>query len=53
MPHFLLQEEEETVEFEDLGLVDVLCQAARSLGWKNPTKIQKESIPVALEGRVR
>ena len=37
--------------FADLGLVDVLCDAAKTLGWKTPTKIQKEAIPVALEGR--
>ena len=34
------------------GVVDVLCQACERLGWKNPTKIQKEAIPVALEGFV-
>ena len=45
------EEEEEVVEFSSLGLVDVLCEAAKSLGWKNPTKIQKEAIPIALEGR--
>jgi ATP-dependent RNA helicase DDX47/RRP3 len=45
------EEEEEVVEFSDLGIVDVLCEAAKSLGWKNPTKIQKEAIPIALEGR--
>ena len=37
--------------FESLQLVDTLCDACRSLGWKNPTKIQEESIPKALEGR--
>ena len=45
------EEVEELVEFSDLGLVDVLCDAAKSLGWKNPTKIQKEAIPIALEGK--
>lgn len=37
--------------FEDLGINEVLCQACTRLGWKNPTKIQKEAIPVALEGK--
>ncbi len=32
--------------------MDVLCEAAKTLGWKHPTKIQREAIPVALEGRV-
>ncbi|XP_057310915.1 probable ATP-dependent RNA helicase DDX47 [Hydractinia symbiolongicarpus] len=37
--------------FEDLGINEVLCQACTRLGWKSPTKIQKEAIPVALEGK--
>lgn len=48
-----LFQEAESVEFKDLGLVDALCEAAKTLGWKHPTKIQREAIPVALEGRVR
>ena len=40
------QDSEKT--FSDLGLVDTLCQACASLGWKKPSKIQVESIPVAL-----
>ena len=32
------------------GIVDVLCQACERLGWKKPTSIQREAIPVALEG---
>ncbi|CAG9103163.1 unnamed protein product [Plutella xylostella] len=44
-------EEEETVTFKDLGIVDVLCEACQELKWKNPSKIQKESIPVALQGK--
>ncbi|XP_063383703.1 probable ATP-dependent RNA helicase DDX47 [Cydia fagiglandana] len=44
-------ETEETVTFKDLGVVDVLCEACQELKWKNPSKIQKEAIPVALEGK--
>lgn len=40
----------ENVTFRDLGIVDVFCEACESLKWKAPTKIQKEAIPVALEG---
>ncbi|CAG4959166.1 unnamed protein product [Parnassius apollo] len=43
--------EEETVTFRDLGVVDVLCEACEELKWKNPSKIQKEAIPVALQGK--
>ncbi|KAK7074058.1 putative ATP-dependent RNA helicase ddx47 [Halocaridina rubra] len=37
--------------FQDLGLIDELSQACKQLGWKAPTAIQKEAIPVALKGR--
>ena len=36
--------------FKSLGVVDVLCEACEGLKWKEPTKIQRESIPVALAG---
>lgn len=32
------------------GVTDVLCEACDQLGWKVPTKIQIEAIPVALQG---
>ncbi|CAK1580616.1 unnamed protein product [Parnassius mnemosyne] len=43
--------EEETVTFKELGVVDVLCEACEELKWKHPSKIQKEAIPVALQGK--
>jgi len=53
------EEEEETSltanstdkTFADLGLIDVLVESCASVGWKKPSKIQEESIPVALQGR--
>ncbi|XP_073429097.1 probable ATP-dependent RNA helicase DDX47 isoform X1 [Dendrobates tinctorius] len=33
------------------GVTDVLCETCEQLGWKKPTKIQIEAIPVALQGR--
>ncbi|KAL1450433.1 hypothetical protein WDU94_002799 [Cyamophila willieti] len=45
------EQEETDVTFKDLGVVDVLCEACASVGWKVPSKIQKEAIPVALEGK--
>ena len=33
------------------GVTEVLCEACERLKWKTPTPIQKESIPLALEGR--
>uniref|UniRef100_A0A9J8B2J6 RNA helicase n=1 Tax=Cyprinus carpio carpio TaxID=630221 RepID=A0A9J8B2J6_CYPCA len=43
--------EETHKSFRDLGVTEVLCEACDLLGWKKPTKIQIEAIPVALEGR--
>jgi ATP-dependent RNA helicase DDX47/RRP3 len=38
-------------EFKELGIIDSLCEACEALGYKAPTAIQAESIPVALQGR--
>ncbi|XP_069823444.1 probable ATP-dependent RNA helicase DDX47 isoform X2 [Dendropsophus ebraccatus] len=43
--------QEELKTFKDLGVTDVLCETCEQLGWKQPTKIQIEAIPVALQGR--
>ncbi|XP_049279546.1 probable ATP-dependent RNA helicase DDX47 [Anopheles funestus] len=40
-----------TQTWEDLGLMDTLCQACRGLKWKAPSKIQREAIPLALQGK--
>ncbi|VDI51111.1 ATP-dependent RNA helicase DDX47/RRP3 [Mytilus galloprovincialis] len=37
--------------FKVKGLVDVLCEACEQLKWKFPSKIQRESIPIALQGK--
>lgn len=41
--------EEQT--FADLGLSEPLLQAIEKCGYKHPTKVQSEVIPVAIEGR--
>ncbi|GJQ85429.1 hypothetical protein Trydic_g23857 [Trypoxylus dichotomus] len=43
--------ENKTITWKDLGLVDVLCTTCEQLKWKEPSKIQKEAIPVALQGK--
>lgn len=37
--------------FEDLGIIESLCDSCIALGYKFPTPIQVESIPLALQGR--
>lgn len=47
-------EEEDTnaaLTFADLGLHPDLVEACDKMGWKKPTPIQREAIPVALSGR--
>jgi ATP-dependent helicase YprA (DUF1998 family) len=51
------EEDEQPVEaaapvtFASLGIIEPLCQACTSLGFKGPTDIQKECIPYGLNGR--
>ncbi|KAG7269947.1 hypothetical protein CRUP_005564 [Coryphaenoides rupestris] len=45
------KDEPTTKTFKDLGITEVLCEACDQLGWKTPTKIQIEAIPVALDGK--
>ncbi|XP_039292457.1 probable ATP-dependent RNA helicase DDX47 [Nilaparvata lugens] len=47
----VVAEDNDGVTFKDLGVNDVLCEACESLKWTAPTKIQKEAIPVALQGK--
>ncbi|KAJ4843336.1 hypothetical protein Tsubulata_026709 [Turnera subulata] len=47
----MAEEKEEVKTFEELGICEPLAEACDRLGWKNPTKIQVEAIPHALEGR--
>ena len=37
--------------FHELGIIDSLCDACIALGYKAPTPIQSEAIPLALQGR--
>jgi ATP-dependent RNA helicase DDX47/RRP3 len=37
--------------FKDLGVIDSLSEACTALGYKIPTPIQAEAIPLALQGR--
>lgn len=37
--------------FKELGIIDQLCEACDTLGYKSPTSIQAEAVPLALQGR--
>ena len=37
--------------FKELGIIEPLCEACAALGYKIPTPIQTEAIPLALQGR--
>jgi len=45
------EDKEEAMSFKDLGACEKLVEACDYLGWKNPSKIQVEAIPHALEGK--
>ena len=40
-----------TKTFEDLGLSEDMLRAVSKLGYENPTPVQEQAIPAALEGR--
>ncbi|XP_053676927.1 probable ATP-dependent RNA helicase DDX47 [Anopheles nili] len=42
---------EDNKTWEDLGLIDTIGKACRGLKWKAPSKIQREAIPLALQGK--
>ena len=46
-----VHEKNESTSFADLGVSTSLCAAIDAIGWKEPTDIQKMSIPHALKGK--
>jgi ATP-dependent RNA helicase DDX49/DBP8 len=42
---------QESYTFQELGLIDWICQTCRVMGFKRPTPIQQACIPAILEGR--
>jgi ATP-dependent RNA helicase DDX47/RRP3 len=48
---FKFDEKDDGITFESMGLVPQLCEACKSMGFKKPSKIQKESLPWALKGK--
>ena len=37
--------------FKDLGIIDPILRALEEKGYKNPTPIQEQSIPILLQGK--
>lgn len=37
--------------FEKLGLCRQLAEAAAALGWKKPSSIQEQTVPLLLQGK--
>ncbi|KAH8378419.1 hypothetical protein KR093_011303 [Drosophila rubida] len=46
-----VENSDKALTWKDLGLNETLCKACDELKWKAPSKIQKEAIPVALQGK--
>ncbi|XP_058803406.1 ATP-dependent RNA helicase DDX47 [Phymastichus coffea] len=46
-----INENEKVITWRDLGLIDKLCEACHDLKWGVPTKIQREAIPLTLQGK--
>lgn len=42
---------DKTTTFKDLGVCEELCEVLDKLGYKHPSKIQKETLQYALQGR--
>lgn len=43
-------DEEEHLDFYDMGIDDRILKAIAQLGWKGPTLIQEKAIPLAIDG---
>ena len=41
----------ETIRFADLGLSEATLRAVEAMGFAEPTPIQKETIPLVMDGR--
>ena len=43
---------DDNVTVKSLGVCAELCEACEQLKWKKPTFIQREALPVALQGNI-
>ena len=46
-----MEQTEQSITFEELGLAPEILEAVRDAGYERPTPIQAEAIPLALKGR--
>ncbi|KAL3990462.1 putative ATP-dependent RNA helicase DDX47 [Acanthocheilonema viteae] len=47
----LVEDQNEDITFQKLGVADVLCEACDRLNWKKPTKVQIAALPHAFKKR--
>jgi len=45
------EEDDEVVQFHEMGIDDRILEAISKLGWAQPTPIQEKAIPLALQGK--
>ena len=43
---------DDNITFKSLGVCPELCEACEQLKWKKPTIIQREALPVSLQGKL-
>ncbi|EJW84492.1 DEAD box ATP-dependent RNA helicase [Wuchereria bancrofti] len=51
VPTQLVEEQNDDITFQKLGVTDVLCEACDRLNWKKPTKVQIAALPHAFKKR--
>uniref|UniRef100_A0A8R1TPU3 RNA helicase n=1 Tax=Onchocerca volvulus TaxID=6282 RepID=A0A8R1TPU3_ONCVO len=51
VPTQSVEEHDEDITFQKLGVTDVLCEACDRLNWKKPTKVQIAALPHAFKKR--
>nr|CDQ07094.1 Bm11356 [Brugia malayi] len=51
VPTQLVEEQDDDITFQKLGVTDVLCEACDRLNWKKPTKVQIAALPHAFKKR--
>ena len=46
-----VRQDDDSKNFEELGVCSEICEAVKKMGYKHPSKIQVDSLPYTLDGR--